>query len=532
MIAILFVSFWLQLTLSHRLIYGGPPEQIVLNAENCDPLEEFVNLPLDHKNTSASTFPNRFYVKAEWYQKGGPVFLYDGGENAADIGRVRSCLKTPYDDLSFFEKFLKDHGGLGIVWEHRYYGTSLPPGPNLKKSKEEDFKYLTTQQALSDVVVFADSFSRPGKAFAGLDLTPKKTPWIFVGCSYPGARAALMRVAHPETIFASYASSAPVQAKVDMSSYWEPIWSGMRKYGYSNCTADMHAAILAIDAKLNKSAADAFEIKRRMFNCTKEPMSNRDFASFLSNLFAPSWQSSGPGPEKSQPGVKEMCDFISCNTDKTKCSDSGGWAKVKGVDFTLDRLRDCIPPSASIRCDKHTVDTKVDDISWKYQYCTEWGYLMVGNPGNSQLVSKYYDLDFFREQCRCQFKPASNGPRAIPDTPKADLINKRYGGLDMRPSRTFWTNGEFDPWSTLSPLKVDNFNIPDYDAPTTPGAPLFGKVLKNKQHCEDFNSRDEDAQKAHQLFSKALKQWLCRYTEKNKGKLNKGAENVLCPKTK
>ena len=535
MISILaLICFGLKLTLANRLFYQAP-EQVVLDEDTfANVPEEFVNLPLDHGNPAASTFPNRFFVKADWYQKGGPVFLYDGGEGAADTRYIRSNKDTPYDDLSFFERFLSNHSGIGISWEHRYYGKSVPPGRDLGQSKEEDFKYLTTQQALSDVVAFAKSFKRSGTQFAGVDLSPKKTPWIFVGCSYPGSRAALMRVAHPDTIFASYASSAPIQAAVDMSSYWEPTWSGMKKYGYSNCTVDMHAAIVTIDARLKKGGADAFNVKRQIFGCTKPALSDANFASLLSNIWT-TWQIYGMEREWSKPrrpGIQEMCDFISYNPDTKSYSDARGWAKLHrdGVDFTLSRLTSwsgflkqasfyedkiscpSTPPSATIQCEQ---DSKVDNISWKYQYCTEWGYLQVGNPGDSQIVSKFYDLDFYRHQCLCQFKHTGNGSRAIPDTPAAASINKKYGGWDMRPSRTFFTVGEFDPWRTLSPLKVDNITIPECDASTAPGTPLFGKVLSNQQHCGDFDNHDPDAIAAHELFSAALKKWLRCYKVKN-----------------
>jgi hypothetical protein len=311
----------------------------------------------------------------------------------------------------------------------------------------------------------------------------------------------------------------------------------------------MHAAIVAIDARLSKSATDAFNIKRQIFGCTDPALSDGNFASSLSNLWT-TWQSYDMNPDQAdppRPGIKQMCDFISYNPDTRSYSDAGGWAKVhrNGVDFTLGRLRSwpgfttqasfnetqiscpSTPPSASVRCEK---DDEVDNISWKYQYCTEWGYWQVGNPGNSQIVSKFYDLNFYRQQCLCQFQYAGKGPRTIPDTPRADLINQKYGGWNMRPSRTFFTVGEFDPWRTLSPLKVDNTTIPDCEASTAPGTPLFGKVLSNKQHCGDFDSTDPDARAVHKLFSDALKKWLCCYTEKNKGNLNNGAKDVLCPK--
>jgi hypothetical protein len=38
-----------------------------------------------------------------------------------------------------------------------------------------------------------------------------------------GARAAMIRERNPETWFASWASSAPVEAQVDMSVYYNPM---------------------------------------------------------------------------------------------------------------------------------------------------------------------------------------------------------------------------------------------------------------------------------------------------------------------
>jgi hypothetical protein len=66
------------------------------------------------------------------------------------------------------------------------------------------------------VAVFAKNFtlaSRPQQ-----DMRPNAVPWVFIGASYPGIRAAWMRLRNPEVIYASLSSSAPVQIKTD---FWE-----------------------------------------------------------------------------------------------------------------------------------------------------------------------------------------------------------------------------------------------------------------------------------------------------------------------
>ena len=57
----------------------------------------------------------------------------------------------------------------------------------------EQWQYLTTEQALEDVVSFANSFPRRSN-FTHRALHPSVTPWIWIGGSYPGVRGALMRV--------------------------------------------------------------------------------------------------------------------------------------------------------------------------------------------------------------------------------------------------------------------------------------------------------------------------------------------------
>ena len=86
------------------------------------------------------------------------------------------------------------------------------------------WQYLTTEQALEDVVFFADRFSLPAShpkanLTTPTSLRPSTTPWIWIGGSYPGVRGALLRVRNPSTIYAVWASSAPVHAQVDMAAY-------------------------------------------------------------------------------------------------------------------------------------------------------------------------------------------------------------------------------------------------------------------------------------------------------------------------
>jgi hypothetical protein len=241
------------------------------------------------------------------------------------------------------------------------------------------------------VPAFAWNFSRPN--LPGVDLTPGNTPWIFIGGSYPGIRAAFVRHTYPETIHASYAASAPVQASVDMSFYFEPIWQGMNANGLGNCSADVHAAIQEFDKIMeddNQSAA----LKERFLGKGGSQNQNSGFADALSTIFW-TWQSYGA--DGGRTGLSSFCNWISTDPDTQTTSGASGWAATKGVQFTIDRwvtwpnwietvnnnmATKCLGPygtadrnttvKATSTCDMGSITQDVDMISWMWQYCTQW----------------------------------------------------------------------------------------------------------------------------------------------------------------
>lgn len=74
-------------------------------------------------------------------------------------------------------------GGLGVIVENRYYGTSYP----YNTSTTDELAYLTNEQTIADFANLAQNFE-----FAGIDddLTAPNTPWILYGGSLAGAETA------------------------------------------------------------------------------------------------------------------------------------------------------------------------------------------------------------------------------------------------------------------------------------------------------------------------------------------------------
>jgi hypothetical protein len=176
--------------------------------------------PTDHFNSSDTrTFQNRYWFNASFYQEGGPVFWFDSGEQNAQplVPYFLDEVAGPSAIMALARRF----NGLALLVEHRYYGGldqgSYPYPIDTTTGELLDptgYKYLNTEQALEDTVYFANHFEAPANVTGSL--SPSMTPWVWLGGSYPGIRGVQLRVRNPETFYATWASSPPTEAAVDM----------------------------------------------------------------------------------------------------------------------------------------------------------------------------------------------------------------------------------------------------------------------------------------------------------------------------
>jgi hypothetical protein len=169
----------------------------------------------------------------------------------------------------------------------------------VRELNASQWSFHTFEQALQDVVTFANNFTLPSTASAlnrvnaSDALHASKTPWVFIGGSYSGVRAATLRTRNPETIFASWASSAPVQAAVDMRSYYHPIAAALP----ANCSTDWATAIKFFDQAVTSSNASLVStVKQQAVSAYQgntvtasqtDSLSPETAASFLRGIFNP-----------------------------------------------------------------------------------------------------------------------------------------------------------------------------------------------------------------------------------------------------
>ncbi|KAJ5261208.1 serine carboxypeptidase S28-domain-containing protein [Penicillium angulare] len=479
----------------------------------------YFDVPVDHFSSNTDTYKNLYYVNDTYYKTGGPVILQDMGEEGFTQSAAQIYMAEE-DARSASMELARQLHGIVIGWEHRYYGRSLPVEIDdetyVPKQGLGGYKYLTVQQALEDVAYFANNFNKTDladnkviKSTASLD--PYHTPWIFIGGSYPGSRAAWLRLTHPEIIYASWASSAPVQTQYDGSLYFDPIARALPK----NCTNDFAAAAKYIDETF-KSGTEAelsameyaysniFSYGEYDYDYSDESdfsddYSNEVTAYAIGEAFADLIAGGGQYQDAGAATTTQLiCDYMEgfdvkgfkkgvsdASSRKSILSvledldssdsdfpidgvaasiDGNGdyyafWAAIWGAynfyqndSYYLSVKRSRSPRGRKLRIPDAEEDTTIpDNYAWIWQTLQEVGYYQASNDSNNgesyPLLSDYFNTSSFRIELIESFEDYSSS-----DFP-TNLNNswlESLGGWNIKASNVMFTNGEFDPWRAFS----------------------------------------------------------------------------------
>lgn len=401
--------------------------------------ELYVKQKLDHfDRTNPKTFEQRYFLNDTWFDGSGPVFLCVGGEGPAlDASVLVSSVHC--NDMVELAPTAR---ALLVALEHRYYGKSMPPRGN--ESPREYLRFLSTEQALADIAAFhGEVTARYG--------VPSSTKWVAWGGSYPGLLAGFSRLKLPHLIHAAVSSSAPWKAQVDMRIYNDLVGRALsiESVGGSDaCRAavvDGHAAIKgALDA--NEGLADlaaAFDL------CRPASLADRDVQKSWAGygVISVNAQENDPLARGPAANVAQICDALLAHDDPV-----AGLANVS----RLQHAGACVQTSSAneIALPALLLD-RTDALSWPYQTCTEYGFYQTCELDSDCPFAKgYVLLEDEISMCASLFN-ISAAEVAI----NVNFTNLLYGADRPETSRTFFANGNVDPWSGLGVLASPDGNV-------------------------------------------------------------------------
>jgi hypothetical protein len=411
----------------------------------------------------------------------------------------------------------------------RYYGESQP-FPDTDTLSSDDYRFLTLNQSLADLPFFAANFSFD--TYPAADLRPTSTPWIMVGCSYSGTRAAFSRAKYPETFFAAFAESTVVQLEIEVDGYGTELHRSLVDHGYANCSTDLHSLLEYVDNQLDH-AESSVSIKEQYFGAGAASISNKDFATAILSLFM---YFKGWGIKDGKPSIVAICDYlehIPAVYATTPAAASADFHDPRSISDRLASWPDflthvnkvyktsCNRTGASVlnNCSlsEESPYNHAGAKSWLWQQCTELGLFIAEKPNTNSLTSKHVSLEQQIAKCRETF--GMDSPTLVSDiTQRVELTNQQFGGNDMRPSNVFWTTGQYDTYRACSPLsriEVENdvasvvisHAVPACNVSTGHDS-LFGLMLPEKGHCEVIARNTTEAMQGRRMFADALHEWL------------------------
>ncbi|KAK3670554.1 hypothetical protein LTR78_009522 [Recurvomyces mirabilis] len=406
--------------------------------------------PIDHFQNETKyephgngSFPLRYWFDATYYKPGGPVIILQSGETDAST-------RLPFLQKGLLHELAVATNGIGVVLEHRYYGTSFPT-PDLSTG---NLRFLTTDQAMADEAYFAQNIQFPGLEKYG-DLTSKTTAYLGYGGSYAGAFNAFLRVQYPDVFWGTISSSGVTKAIYDFWEYYEPVAT----YAPQDCVAAQKTLTHIVDniliGKNDTALTNTLKTAFGLENITHVA----DFANQLAQGVG-NWQSLNWDPAISSPEFYNYCGNISDvdtlypateplrSTAEYLIGQGGYSANASLVNQMLNYIG-YVNLTVVSSCDYEQDSLAADWRSWPYQYCTEWGFLQTGSgvpQDQLPMISRTLDLAYEMLICNYAF--------GIYGAPDLEAVNK-YGGYNISYPRLAIVDGEWDPWRPATPHAIE-----------------------------------------------------------------------------
>lgn len=398
---------------------------------------QLITQKVDHFcGTCTETFQQRFFVNNTFYKPGGPVFLCVGGEGPALTGW--SVVSSVHCNVAV--EYASQVNAMLISLEHRYYGKSMP----VSDLTTENMKYCNHNQALADLANFVDM---QGKA---MNLTEEK--WITFGGSYPGMMAGWARLKFPTAIYASVASSAPVQAQVDFVGYLDVVGKSISATivgGSQDCYSAVSSAHEVIRELLQTENGQS-KLKTWFNFCEDTDLSDanvqRDWAGF--GAIGIDAQGNDPSCDEELCNIGKVCEKM---TDSSIGSPLERLVAVSNIQYD----NECISINTDPANDP-VMNTVINDNSWirvwTYQTCTEFAFYQTCELGSQcPFTQGLLTLDSYMDECMKAFGISEDIVRK-----SVEFSNSMTGGNNPQGSRILWPNGSIDPWYNLSVLEPPN----------------------------------------------------------------------------
>ena len=295
----------------------------------------------------------------------------------------------------------------------------------------DNLKYLHSEQALADLVVFHEYFTNLYNATS--------SPYVVFGGSYPGCLTAWFRLKFPHLAIGAVGSSAPVNTSIDFYEYMDVVDASLKYYGGDKCTDAISDSVAQVEALL-QSADGRFKLKN-YFNLCNDIVSTQDVATFQAQLMGNVQgvvQYSGDGGFS--PLTADLCNIV------LNATQDGPMAVLLALQNkyggnTPGQCLDTSYKSSLSSLMNVTHDWTQNGRQWTFQTCNQFGMFQTTSGTNCFSGFVELNLAYYEQLCSDLF--------GINRPPFADFSNNYYGATSIAGTNIIFPNGNIDPWHAL-----------------------------------------------------------------------------------
>eukprot|EP00026_Physarum_polycephalum_P007814 Phypoly_transcript_07882.p1 GENE.Phypoly_transcript_07882~~Phypoly_transcript_07882.p1 ORF type:complete len:357 (+),score=62.90 Phypoly_transcript_07882:459-1529(+) len=297
----------------------------------------------------------------------------------------------------------------------------------------QNLRLLNSPQALADYALFQQYITQKYNA--------TESKWISFGGSYSGALSAWYRALYPHLIVGSIATSAPVQAKLEFSEYFQVVQQSVGP----DCAARIQNITNLATALL--ATPEGLQQLEKTFNTCTPIVTDNDKATFMSSLtdgVCEIVQYNQDNNNYTPFNIEKMCDMILQGT--TDAEMMASYAAFNNL-FNQFSGENCTSASYQQMIEEmqntDPTNPAAASRSWTWQTCVEYGYFQTGS-ASEQPFSPLISLEWFLQQCNDIF--------GVPLTPSVSAVNALFGSTSISSTNIVFPNGSIDPWHILGVL--------------------------------------------------------------------------------
>ncbi|XP_062554900.1 putative serine protease K12H4.7 [Armigeres subalbatus] len=410
-----------------KVLNGNPMPNIPkgYTSQNPRTVEHTFRTRVDHFNPqNRATFEFQYLSNDEYYQQGGPIFVFVGGNH-------------PITSYFIEQGHFRDIANYENAWlftnEHRYYGNSTPTAD----LSVENLRFLTVEQGLVDLAEWIHHLRHEivGDPNARV---------ILLGAGYAGAIATWMRQRYPHLVEGAWVSSGQIEARFNFKEYAIEIGELIRDHGSNECYSQIWRAFRTAENLVDVGLAPIVE---DLFN-TCEPIDAETMLDVETFFFhVKTALQAVILDEQDTETTTELCEQLASNNGTTDLHIIADWV----LDF-YDFL-ECMPFDFKAAIDAHQyVDPEAPANALyglrqrTYQLCTEFGWFLTAD-ADDQPFGYRVTMYFFLNVCRAVYGEWLTSQVVVDGV---QLTNMHFGGQNPRISNVYFTNGDLDPVRDVS----------------------------------------------------------------------------------